>query len=222
MKISISLENTITNDVSIMVDALRASTTITLALDKFNKIIPCFTPEEAFEIAKNKNCLIAGEREGKKIENFDIGNSPYTIQNLEKTNKDLILTTSNGTRILKNMDSTILIGSFINAKAVAQKSLEIANDEIDIVMAGYKGEFTIEDFLASCEIVSEILKENPKVELNDLALLGTQINIKDIIYKSRSAQRLLKLGYKKDIEICLLKNKSENVAIYKNQILKKM
>ena len=46
MKITLSLEKTISNDVSIMVDALRASTTITLALNNFNKIIPCFTPEE--------------------------------------------------------------------------------------------------------------------------------------------------------------------------------
>ena len=52
MKITLSFEKTQTKDTSIMVDALRASTTITLALNNFNKIIPCFTPEEAFELKK--------------------------------------------------------------------------------------------------------------------------------------------------------------------------
>lgn len=52
MKVTLSFENTISDDVSIMVDALRASTTITLALNNFEKIIPCFTPEEGFELKK--------------------------------------------------------------------------------------------------------------------------------------------------------------------------
>ena len=44
MKITLSFEETISGDVSIMVDALRASTSITMALNNFKKIIPCFTP----------------------------------------------------------------------------------------------------------------------------------------------------------------------------------
>ena len=65
MKITLSFEKTQTKDTSIMVDALRASTTITLALNNFNEIIPCFTPEEAFELKKEINGIIA-ELEGVK------------------------------------------------------------------------------------------------------------------------------------------------------------
>ena len=50
MKVTLSFEESISSDVSIMVDVLRASTTITAALDKFTQIIPCFTPEDAFKL----------------------------------------------------------------------------------------------------------------------------------------------------------------------------
>ena len=105
MKVTLSFEKTSSSDVSIMVDVLRASTTMTIALDNFDEIIPCFTPEEAFEL-KNKTCgVIAGERGGAKIEGFDIGNSPNEIKAFKSDSETLILTTSNGTRILKNMSS---------------------------------------------------------------------------------------------------------------------
>ncbi|MCQ2972334.1 MAG: 2-phosphosulfolactate phosphatase [archaeon] len=225
MKISISFEKTITSDVSIIVDALRASTTMTLALDNFEEVIPCFTPEEAFEIAKKTDGILAGERKGAKIEESDIGNSPSVIKKMESNSKTLILTTSNGTRILKGMNSKILIGSFINAKAVAKKAIELANNEIDIVMAGVKGEFSVEDFLASGEIAYWILKEldSKKIEYttNDMVIAGIlasrdEEKVYESICKSRTYKRLSQLGCSEDIEICLMKNITDKVATYKN------
>ena len=64
MKVTLSLETTVSEDVSIMVDALRASTTMTLALDNFEKVIPCFSPEEAFKLKDELGGVIAGERGG--------------------------------------------------------------------------------------------------------------------------------------------------------------
>ena len=126
MKVTLSLEKTQSKDVSIVVDALRASATMTIAFNNFKKVIPAFTPEEARKIAKTENAVLAGERLGKKLEGFQIGNSPEKVENY-KTDKDtLVLTTTNGTRIMEAMNSTVLIGSFINAKAVAKKAVEIA------------------------------------------------------------------------------------------------
>ena len=156
MKITLSFEKTISQDISIMVDVLRASTTITLALNKFNEIIPCFTPEEAFELKDENGGVITGERDGAKIDGFDIGNSPKAMRNFKSNSKTLILTTSNGTRILKNMKSKVLIGCLINADAVAEASLNLATTHIDVVMAGVKGDFAIEDYLASGEIIHQI------------------------------------------------------------------
>lgn len=226
MKITLSFEKTQTKDTSIMVDALRASTTITLALNNFNEIIPCFTPEEAFELKKEINGIIAGERSGKRVEGFDVGNSPKDVENYDTDIETLILTTSNGTRILKDMDSTVLIGSMVNAKAVGYKSVEIAENEIDVVMAGYKGNFALEDFLAAGEILYWVCDRlNNECEISDYAKAAIMASrdydaLKKGFYNCNSGRKLSLLKSKKDIDCCVLKNISENVAIYENNILK--
>lgn len=226
MKITLSFEKTQTKDTSIMVDALRASTTITLALNNFNEIIPCFTPEEAFELKKEINGIIAGERSGKRVEGFDVGNSPKDVENYDTDIETLILTTSNGTRILKDMDSTVLVGSMVNAKAVGYKSVEIAENEIDVVMAGYKGNFALEDFLAAGEILYWVCDRlNNECEISDYAKAAIMASrdydaLKKGFYNCNSGRKLSRLKSKKDIDYCVLKNISENVAIYENNILK--
>lgn len=225
MKVTLSFETTTSEDVSIMVDALRASSTMTLALDKFEKIIPCFSAEEALKIKDETGGVLAGERKGKKIDGFDIGNSPTDIEELETGEKTLILTTTNGTRILENMNSTVIIGCLINAKAVGSASATIAQNHIDVVMAGVKGQFALEDFLSSGEILYWICQNLDDYEINDLAkaaiIASRDYNsLKTGFYNSRTGKRLSSLGYKKDINLCCKKNISENVAIYKNQELK--
>ena len=221
MKVTLSLETTTSNDVSIMVDALRASTTITLALNNFKKIIPCFSPQEAFNLKDEVNGVIAGERGGEMIEGFDVGNSPQKLESY-KSNKDvLILTTSNGTRILENMNSTVLIGSMVNAKAVGKKSTQLATSHIDVVMAGVKGEFVLEDFLAAGEIIYWIYENLDKCEISEYAKSAILASrdyeaVKEGFITSRTGKRLAELGHKKDVEFCLLKNISDNVAIYEN------
>ena len=224
MKITLSFEESSSSDVSIMVDALRASTTIALALDKFDKIIPCFTPEEALKLKKEQGGIVAGERDGKPIEGFDIGNSPVEIKNLKTDEKTLILTTSNGTRILENMNSKVLVGSLANAKAVALKSIELASAHIDVVMAGRKGNFTLEDFFFFFLILYWICENLKDYRLNDLAKAAIMAGrdyeeVKKGFYISDSGKRLQKLGYKNDIEFCLEKNITENIGVYNNNII---
>lgn len=223
MKVTLSFEKTCTKDVSIMVDALRASTSITLALNNFDEIIPCFTPEEAFELGEKNDSPIAGERNGVKIEGFDVGNSPEALESFKipsNKSKTLILTTSNGTRILKDMESTVLVGCLLNAKAVAEKAIEIADREIDVVMAGVKGEFALEDFLVCGEILYWI-NEKCDCELNDFAKAAIMASrdyesLKKGVYSSRSGRKLKEIGNLKDVDCCLLRNVSDNVAIYEN------
>ena len=122
------------------------------------------------------------------------------------------------------MKSKVLVGSMINAKAVAHKSIKLAQDHIDVVMAGVKGEFAIEDFLASGEILYWINENLNDCELNEYAkaavLASRDYNsLKEAFRNSRSAKRLIELGYEDDVELCCLKNISDNVAIYKNNEL---
>ena len=123
------------------------------------------------------------------------------------------------------MSSKVLVGSLVNAKAVAEKSIEIAATHIDVVMAGWKGNFALEDFLASGEIIYWICKNLKDCELNDLAKASIMASrdydeVKKGFYNSDSGKRLMKLDYEKDIEYCLEKNITDNVGIYENRIIK--
>lgn len=224
MNVTLSFEQTISSDVSIMVDALRASSTITVALNNFKRIIPCFTPEEALKLKEEYGGVLAGERMGKKIEGFDIGNTPVGISKLESDEDTLIFTSSNGTRILENMSSKVLVGSMINAKAVGLKSIHLADKHIDVVMAGVKGEFAIEDFLASGEILYWICQNLDNYHLSEYAKSAILASrdydyLKEAFINSRTSKRLMELGYEEDVDFCCQKNITENVAIYANDEL---
>ena len=224
MKVTLSFEETSSSDVSIMVDALRASSTITLALDNFKKVIPCFTAEEAFNLKDQFGGILAGERGGKQLEGFDVGNSPSAVKDLKTSEEILILTTSNGTRILENMTSKVLIGSMVNAKYAGLKSIELASEHVDVVMAGVRGEFAIEDFLASGEILYWISKNLNDCELSEYAqsaILASRDykSLKEAFFNSRSAKKLIELNYLDDVELCSMQNITDNVAIYENNEL---
>lgn len=224
MKVTLSFEESESSDVSIMVDALRASSTITVALNKFKRVIPCFTLEEALKIKETTGGVVAGERMGKQVEGFDLGNSPTAINDFETREDTLILTTSNGTRILENMHSKVLIGSMINARSVAKESVEMAHEHIDVVMAGVKGNFAIEDYLASGEILYWIERELGECELSEYAqtaILASRDydSLKKSFINSRTAKRLIELGYENDVNFCCMRNITENVAVYENNQL---
>lgn len=227
MKVTLSFEETKSSDVSIMVDVLRASTTITTALDKFSQIIPCFTPEEAFKLRDETGGIIAGERKGAKIEGFDIGNSPNAIIDFYTDSDTLILTTSNGTRILEKMNSQVLIGCLNNAEAVADASISLAKNHVDLVMAGVWGNFAIEDFLAAGEIIHQISKKCSDCEIDEYAksaILASRDydSVKKAFFESTSGNKLKNLGYEKDIEYALSKNSTKNVGTYKNNKINKI
>ena len=219
-----SFEESSSSDVSIMVDALRASTTITLALNNFKRIIPCFTPKEALDLKEKVGGTLAGERNGKQIEGFDIGNSPSAIKDFEASEDTLILTTTNGTRILEKMNSKVLVGSMVNAESAGKKSIQLATNHIDVVMAGVKGEFAIEDYLAAGEIlywISENLEECELSEYAQTAILATRDYelAKEAFRNSRTAKRLIELGYRDDVELSVMRNITDNVAIYQDNEL---
>ena len=164
MKISLSLDKSYSEDIAIMVDVLRASTTMTVAMQNFSRIIPVKSILEAQEIARKYDAVLAGERRGAAIEGFDTGNSPPQISKI--SGNTLVITTSNGTRIMDKMKANVLVGSFVNAKAVAKRAIDLAETHIEVVMAGVEGNFAIEDFLGAGEIISNLLNN----ELEEMAL----------------------------------------------------
>ena len=215
MRISLSLDSSYSEDVAVVVDVLRASTTITVASQNFQKIVPVKGIEEAQYLAKKYDAVLAGERRGAAIKGFDTGNSPREISNFH--GNVLVITTSNGTRIMEGIKANILVGSFVNAKASAKEALKRANSNIEIVMAGVEGRFAIEDYLGAGEIISH-LKDH---ELDENALGAYMASLDEelvnkAVKNSRSARKLGELGLSDDVDFCLKRNLYDHVPVYEN------
>lgn len=200
------------NDAAIVVDVLRASTTITTLLSFVDEVYITTST------SKKENAIYIGERRGKKIEGFDFGNSPTEIL----ANKDIImeryengekviLTTTNGTRVLKSLEAEdIFIGAIVNAKFVAEAVEEFEN--ISLVPCHRENNFAIDDFIG-CGIIAKYLNREFD-ELTKVALELTKHDWMSLILNSSSAKNLKNLGYEKDVLFALLENSINVVGIY--------
>jgi len=219
MKVSLSLDKSYSEDIAIMVDVLRASTTITVAMENFSTIMPVKDMGEAETLAIKHNAVLAGERGGATIKGFDTGNSPVQIS---KFNGDvLVITTSNGTRIMEGMKAQAMVGSFVNAKAVALEAQTLGSTHIEVVMAGVNGRFAIEDFLGAGEIISN-LKDHNLDEMAIAAYIASRDEkmVEKYVKNSRSARRLIELGMGEDVDFCLRRNIYDTVPLYENGSIK--
>ncbi len=219
MNVSLSLDKSYSDDVAIVVDVLRASTTMIVAMENFSSIIPVKSREEAENLAVKYDAVVAGERGGATIEGFDVGNSPIQIS--EFHGDILVITTSNGTRVIEGIKSKLLIGAFTNAKSVAKKAMEMAENHIEIVMAGVNGNFAIEDFLGAGEIIKNLKKH----DLDELALASCMAAadknmVNYAVKNSLSARTLFELGFENDVDFCLKRNIYESVPVYANGSIK--
>lgn len=155
-------EEKLKGKVVVVIDVLRATSVMTTALSNGCKeVIPAREIDEALQIVGNERekYILGGERNALKIEGFDYSNSPldYTKENVK--GRTLVMTTSNGTRAIKNSEAAdhIFIAAMINAKAVAKKLVKL-NKDVVFVNAGTQGEFSIDDFITSGYII-ECLKQ---------------------------------------------------------------
>jgi len=160
------IENSsLTESVAVIIDILRASSTIVTALHNGAKsVIPCGTPEAARKIRTDFNgrdVLLGGERGGVLIEGFDCGNSPAEYAAARVAGKTIAFTTTNGTRALLKAAAaeTILIGAFVNRKALIDR---LASDQrtIHLVCAGTDGSVTGEDVLFAGSVVDALTQRD--------------------------------------------------------------
>ncbi|MEG6521242.1 2-phosphosulfolactate phosphatase [Desulfotomaculum sp. 1211_IL3151] len=148
----------------VMFDILRASSTISTALaNGCRKVIPVAEVAEAFEAARQlpeNTFVLGGERGAVKLPGFHLGNSPLEYQTEVVKQKTVILTTTNGTQTICRSaegSGTVLIGSLLNASAVAH-SLLARQQDVVLVCAGTRGKFSLEDTLAAGLVIREIAK----------------------------------------------------------------
>lgn len=140
--------------IAVIIDVLRASTTITHALAHGAKaVIPTGEVDDARRIAADfpkESVLLGGEREGLLIEGFDLDNNPFAYTPEVVADKTIVFTTSNGTKALLRAGEAdrILIGSFVNLQAVVNV-LVTDPRPIHLVCAGTQGKITLEDVLCA-------------------------------------------------------------------------
>jgi len=147
--------------VAVVIDVLRASTTIVHALAAgAESVIPCQDLDDAKRIAANLstgNVLLGGERNGVLIEGFDLDNSPlrYTVESV--ADQTIVFTTTNGTRALlrSRLAERILIGSFVNLGAVVEVLQQI-DGPIHLVCAGTQGKISAEDVLFAGAVAANV------------------------------------------------------------------
>lgn len=200
----------LTNKTVIVIDVLRATSTIISALAAGSaSVMPVETVMEA-KAEQRPGDLLGGERFGRKITGFDLGNSPveYT-ENIVKGRR-IILTTTNGTRALhKAMRADyVLAGALLNASACATAAAELRRDVV-LLCAGAHDRFAAEDGICAGLFI-ELLQANvkPSVEADDLgtAMLGfyrnNASNIHEVIRSGITGRKLLKMGLKQDVDAC--------------------
>lgn len=140
--------------ITVIIDVLRASTTITHALAHgAQAVIPVGEVAEARQVAALRpieSVLLGGEREGVLIEGFDLDNNPLAYSSEVVSGKTIIFTTSNGTKALLRAREAdrIVVGSFVNLQAVVHALVDDTRP-LHLVCAGTEGKISLEDVLCA-------------------------------------------------------------------------
>lgn len=200
--------------VSVAIDVLRATTTITTALAAgAEKVLPFAAIEETLAAKRailarrpDAKLVLGGERGGLPIDGFDLGNSPdsYTPETIK--GKTLLFTTTNGTRAILSCRGTALLASFLNAEAVVRRILRDDKDTVSILCAGTNGQYTEEDLLLAGLLTDRLTLCSPGYALNVQAEVVREqwrksrlTGLVDLLKASRGGQNLRKLKLTKDI-----------------------
>jgi 2-phosphosulfolactate phosphatase len=196
--------------VAVVVDVLRATTTIAHALAAgCDAVRPCREVDEAKRLADGLpagKVLLGGERDGRPLPGFDLGNSPKEYTAARCRGQTLVLTTSNGTRALLHAAAAarVLLAAFVNFSAVCEQLRREARP-VHVVCAGDAGAVALEDALLAGALV-EFLCDSGCVRLNDGARVAWDAFdrhgrvLEGALEVSAGGARLRELGYGDDVK----------------------
>jgi len=172
-------------------------------------IVPVATVEESMAY-RSQGFLVGAERKGEMVEGFDLGNSPYSYMKESIRDRDIALTTTNGTQAIQTAKSArqIVIGSFLNYTALCNW-LKTQDYNVILLCSGWKNAFNFEDTLFAGAVVKRLLPHFTLNEHRDSALAAmnlyelAQDDLYQFLEKSSHRKRLEKLHIEDDIEFCL-------------------
>jgi 2-phosphosulfolactate phosphatase len=201
-------------DCAIVLDILRATTTIATALSAgaeavqvFKNIDDLMAASEDFPVEQR---LRAGERGGKQVEGFELGNSPLSCTPETMAGKRLFLTTTNGTRALEKVQAApiLITAAQVNRQAVVNYLLATKPETVWMVGSGWQGDYSLEDTACAGAIAMALAKKTPISFGNDeaigaMALYQTwEENLLSMFEQCSHGQRLLRLNNLDDLKYC--------------------
>ncbi len=213
-------------DTAIVVDILRMTTTSAVLMSRgLAELYVVAAESEARELAKEKKALLLGERGGLPMGGFDGGNSPIEYFRKDLKGKRAVLCTSNGSKAVEAASEAkhLLLGSTVNAAAVAELALQHAEKSISILCAGTLGEISLDDALGAAVIAREIQRLQQVEIIGDEsflmlhALRGLDAPLAEQFRRAKHGQLVIDLGFEKDLTFAAERNTLQNVAVRKNK-----
>lgn len=203
----------VSDSIVVIIDVLRATSTITTALYNGAKcIIPVDSVTRCIELGKQIDGITAGERDGKIAEGLVHGNSPFEYPREFIEGKKLVLTTTNGTRLLQmaldKAAGEIITGSFPNLSAVCDHLLQTKQNVI-LGCAAWKDRVNMEDMLFAGAVISRIGKHFSincdSSHLAETTYKTAENDLFDFMKRNEASHyhRLMGFGLEKDIRYCL-------------------
>ena len=203
------LRRGVIEEILVVIDVLRASSTIVTALaNGVKEVIPVNREEMASGLRK-EGYILAGEHKGVKLPDFDLGNSPVELlRYIEQSNIEKIaLKTTNTTEILSKIESALICSS-LNLTAIKHR-LEDKGKSANLLVVGSKHGIT-EDLAVAMALYSSL---NDGLEINKAYL-------KECISRCNTAKYLIEIGYKKDVEFVSQIDKYDVVPVLREGVIK--
>jgi len=213
---------------AVVFDILRATSTIVTALaNGCREVVPVVTVEEAVTFSHSRqDIILGGERESLLIPGFHYGNSPLEYEPEKVKNRTVVITTTNGTRAIRRTAEgagQVLIGSLLNARAVAEEVIKLRKDVV-LVCAGTRGKFSLEDTVAAGMVTLELTELTGGTGVcfeSDLAVASCQLAMfyredpLKALYDSLHGQKLATMGLSEDLAWCARRNHFDIVPVHR-------
>lgn len=218
----LQVENEINSSIVVVIDILRATSSMCVAFDFGAKaIIPVQTIEECLEY-KEKGHLIAAERNAVPVDGFDFGNSPFSFMSPLIKDKEIVMSTTNGTIALHAARDAkeIVIGAFAN-QSILEDYLRARSENVILLCSGWKYEINIEDTIFAGAVVAEL---EPYFAIqNDAAMLAMYLykeadqRKKYFMQKSTHFHRLIEMDLQADVKYSLRRDTHPVLPIYRKE-----
>lgn len=214
----------ISNSIVVIIDILRATSTISTALYNGAKsVIPVDSVADCIKLGRQMDVITAGERDGRIAEGLQYGNTPlqYTADFIK--GKTLVLTTTNGTRLLHLAIAAnakgIITGSFCNISSVCRYLIHMQSNVV-LACAAWKNKINIEDTLFAGAVVNRV-KEHFDIscdssQIAESLYLEAKHNMFDFMKEKNASHyhRLMGFGLEADIRFCLTEDNADILSLY--------